>query len=118
MEDQEAVRTYTGEALRRSGYRVLEAPDGDRAMGVAERFSGEIHLLLTDVVMPGMSGKELSERLRKLRPKLKVLFVSGYTADVIAHRGVLDRSVALLYKPFGPDELAAKVRGSLDDTSQ
>ena len=118
VEDQEAVRTFTGAALRRSGYRVLEASNGDRAIAVAQRFPGQIHLLLTDVVMPGMNGRELSERLRELRPNLKVLFVSGYTADVIAHRGVLDRSVALLYKPFGPDELEAKVRGSLDDTSQ
>jgi PAS domain S-box-containing protein len=116
VEDQEAVRNFTVAALRRNGYRVLEAFDGDRAIDVAERFSGEIHLLLTDVVMPGMNGKDLSERLKKLRPNLKVLFVSGYTADVIAHRGVLDRSVSLLYKPFGPDELAAKVRVSLDDT--
>ena len=71
---------------------------------------GRIHLLLTDVVLPGMNGKELSERLQALRPDLKVLFTSGYTADVIAHRGVLDHGVSFLHKPFSPDELAAKVR--------
>ena len=112
-EDQEAVRAFIGKALRRCGYHVLEASNGDQAMAVAGRHSGEIHLLLTDVVMPGMNGKELSERLKELRPSLRVLFVSGYTADVLAQRGVLDRNVALLYKPFSPDVLAAKVRESL-----
>jgi len=74
--------------------------------------------LLTDVVMPGMNGKELSERLKGLRPNLKILFTSGYTADVIADRGVLDRGVAFLHKPFGPEELAAKVREMLADPSK
>jgi len=83
-------------------------------MSLAGAYAGEIHLLLTDVVMPGISGKESSERMKKVRPNLKVLFMSGYTADVIAQRGVLDRSVAFLHKPFSPVELAAKVRQVLD----
>jgi DNA-binding response OmpR family regulator len=71
---------------------------------------GEIHLLLTDVILPGMNGKVLSEELRLLRPQIKVLFTSGYTADVISRRGVLEREMAYLPKPFTPDSLAAKVR--------
>ena len=107
----------TRAALKASGYNVIEAPNGDEAISVAERYAGEIHLLLTDVVMPGISGKESSERLKKLRPNLKVLFMSGYTADVIAQRGVLDRSVAFLHKPFSPVELAVKVREVLAQSS-
>jgi CheY-like chemotaxis protein len=113
-EDQRAVRTFTVAALRERGYRVLEASDGNEATAVAGRHSGELHLLLTDVVMPGMNGKELSERLKDLHPRMKVLFISGYTADVIAHRGVLDRGVAFLHKPFSPEEAARKVREVLD----
>jgi CheY-like chemotaxis protein len=110
VEDQQSVRSFAGAALREYGYRVIEASDGDQAIFAAARYAGEIHLLVTDVVMPGISGKELSERLKEVRPGLKVLFMSGYTADVIAQRGVLDRSVAFLHKPFSPAELAAKVR--------
>ena len=75
-------------------------------------------MLLTDVVMPGMSGKDTAELLKKLRPNLKVLFMSGYTADVIAQRGVLDRGLAFLHKPFSPVELAQKVREVLADLSE
>ena len=110
VEDQEAVRSLAKAALRQHGYQVLEALDGAEAIDVAKRFSGEIHLLLTDVVMPGINGKELSERLIAMRPGLKVLFVSGYTANVIAHGGVIDQDIAYMAKPFSPDGLAAKVR--------
>ncbi|MGD0001276.1 MAG: PAS domain S-box protein [Bryobacteraceae bacterium] len=110
VEDQEAVRSLAKAALRQHGYQVLEALDGAEAIAVAKRYSGEIHLLLTDVVMPGMNGKELSERLIAMRPGLKVLFVSGYTANVIAHGGVIDHDIAYMAKPFSPDGLAAKVR--------
>jgi PAS domain S-box-containing protein len=110
VEDQEAVRSLAKAALRQHGYQVLEALDGADAIAVAKRYSGEIHLLLTDVVMPGMNGKELSERLIVMRPGLKVLFVSGYTANVIAHGGVIDHDIAYMAKPFSPDGLAAKVR--------
>jgi PAS domain S-box-containing protein len=110
VEDQEAVRTFTGTALKQHGYCVLDAADGNEAMAVAGGHPGPIHLLLTDVVIPGMNGRELSERLRELRPDLKVLFISGYAADVIAHRGVLDPDVAFLRKPFSSEGLAVKVR--------
>jgi PAS domain S-box-containing protein len=114
VEDQKSVRSFTGAVLKQYGYHVIEASDGDEAMSLAGAYAGEIHLLLTDVVMPGISGKESSERMKKVRPNLKVLSMSGYTADVIAQRGVLDGSVAFLHKPFSPVELAAKVRQVLD----
>jgi two-component system cell cycle sensor histidine kinase/response regulator CckA len=117
VEDQEAVRSFTKAALTLYGYQVLEASDGDEAIAAAQEYAGEIHLLLTDVVLPGMNGKQLSEKLRALRPVLKVLFISGYPANVIAHRGVLDPGVSFLNKPFGLDELAGKVREVLDDPS-
>jgi CheY-like chemotaxis protein len=120
VEDQDAVRRLTTAILKVYGYQILEAANGDEALDIVQKYSGEIHLLLTDVVLPGINGKELSERLRTLRPKLKVLFTSGYTADVIAHRGVLDSGVAYIPKPFSPDNLAAKVREVLTEppTSQ
>jgi len=118
VEDQEAVRSLAKAALRQHGYQVLEALDGADAIAVAKRYSGEIHLLLTDVVMPGMNGKELSERLIVMRPGLKVLFVSGYTANVIAHGGVIDHDIAYMGKPFSPDGLAAKVRKVLADPAK
>jgi PAS domain S-box-containing protein len=117
VEDQAAVRSYTNAALDRYGYHIIEASGGEEAIAVAGRHSGRIHLLLTDVVLPGMNGKELSERLKLARPDLKVLFTSGYTADVIAHRGVLDHGVSFLQKPYSLDELAAKVRELLGDQS-
>jgi PAS domain S-box-containing protein len=117
VEDQAAVRSFTEAALLQCGYGVVGASDGEEAVAVAARYAGRIHLLLTDVVLPGMNGKELSERLKGLRPDLKVLFMSGYTADVIAHRGVLESGLSFLHKPFGPDELAAKVREVLGDPS-
>jgi two-component system cell cycle sensor histidine kinase/response regulator CckA len=117
VEDQRAVRTFTKAALMQYGYHVLEASSGSEAVDVAEKYTGEILLVLTDVVLPGMNGKDLSDRLKELRPNLKVLFVSGHTADVITHRGVLNRGVAFLPKPFSPGELAAKVRSVLASPS-
>ncbi|SPE42973.1 PAS/PAC sensor hybrid histidine kinase (modular protein) [Candidatus Sulfopaludibacter sp. SbA3] len=110
VEDQEAVRSFTMAALEQFGYHVIDAPSGEAAIAAVERHPGQIHVLLTDVVLTGMNGGELSERLKALRPGLKVLFTSGYTADVVAHRGVFDNVTAYIPKPFSPDELAAKVR--------
>jgi len=115
VEDQDAVRRITKKILRVYGYDILEAANGDEAVEVSQKHPGEIHLLLTDVILPGMNGKELSERLRTLRPKLKVLFTSGYTSEIIAARGVLDYGVAYIPKPFIPDRLAAKVREVLTE---
>jgi two-component system cell cycle sensor histidine kinase/response regulator CckA len=117
VEDNEAVRRLTQTILKTYGYHVLEAANSTEAFAIEKEHSGEIHLLLTDVILPGMNGKALSERLRALRPRLKVLFTSGYTADVIARRGVLQRDVAYLPKPFGPESLAAKVREVLTEPS-
>ena len=117
VEDNEAVRRLTKTILTAYGYQVLEAANSTEAFAREKEHSGEIHLLLTDVILPGMNGKALSERLRALRPQLKVLFTSGYTAEVIARRGVLQRDVAYLPKPFGPDSLAAKVREVLTEPS-
>jgi CheY-like chemotaxis protein len=110
VEDQGAVRSFTKVALEGYGYHVIEASTGKMALAVAKKHVGEIHLLLTDVVLPGMNGKALSDKLKKLRPSLKVLFTSGYTADTIAHRGVFDEEVSYIPRPFGPNEVAAKIR--------
>ncbi|MBI4877125.1 MAG: response regulator [Acidobacteria bacterium] len=110
VEDEEIVRRLTVEIVRSYGYRVLEAARGGEALLVAERHPEPIHLLLTDVVMPGITGKELADRLKRLRPEMKVLYMSGYTADAIAHQGVLDSGVNYIQKPPVPSALAAKIR--------
>jgi PAS domain S-box-containing protein len=110
VEDQEEVRRLTVAILKLYGYRVLDAADARQALSVMEMQQGKIDLLLTDVILPGINGRELSDRMRVLNPKLKVLFTSGYTADVIARRGVLDPEVAYLPKPFTAEGLAMKVR--------
>jgi signal transduction histidine kinase len=109
VEDEPAVRNATRRILQGAGYRVLEAADGQQAL--AEWSDGAVDLLLTDVVMPGgLSGRELADRLQGQRPGLRVLFMSGYTADTIATRGVLDPGIAVIHKPFTSAELLAKVR--------
>ena len=115
VEDEPSVRSFTVAALKRYGYHVIEASDGDEAIAVAEQHSGRIQLLLTDVIMPGMNGKVLSERLKKSYPDLKVLLISGYTADAFSDRGVLDPGDVFLLKPFAPVELAGKVREVLGE---
>ena len=110
VEDQPEVRRLTLAVLRSCGYRLLEAANGSEALSLSEGYSGPIHLLITDVVMPGMAGRELATRLLALRPSLKTLYTSGYTANAIAHEGVLDPGVAYLPKPFSPAQLAVKVR--------
>jgi CheY-like chemotaxis protein len=114
VEDVAAVRVVAREMLERHGYTILEAPDGATALGLAGQHQGEIQLLLTDVVMPDVSGRELADRLVKLRPQMKVLFMSGYTDDAIVRHGVLQEGIAYLQKPFTRDSLARKVRKVLD----
>ena len=101
--------------LTRLGYHVLAASTPSEAIGLAERCAGRIDLLITDVVMPEMNGRELAGRLLVHAPAMRLLFTSGYTADVIAHRGILDEGVQFIQKPFTLQELAAKVRGALEE---
>ncbi len=102
--------------LERQGYTVLAASTPDEAIRLAGEQSGEIHLLLTDVVMPEMNGRDLADNLASVRPNLKHLFMSGYTANVIAQHGVMNESIQFLQKPFTMQDLAAKVRETLDST--
>jgi two-component system, cell cycle sensor histidine kinase and response regulator CckA len=114
VEDDDQVRLVARTILKRNGYRILEARNGGEALLLCERHQGEIDLLLTDVVMPQMSGRELSERLLQIRPTLKVLFMSGYTDDAILHHRVVAPGIALLQKPLTPDLLLRKIRSVLD----
>jgi CheY-like chemotaxis protein len=114
VEDAARVRAVVREILEMSGYAVLEAHHGAEALELSNRHAGPIHLLVTDVVMPQMSGRELAQRLATLRPDLKVLYMSGYTDDAIVRHGVLASGIAFLSKPFTPDALALKVRELLD----
>ena len=114
VEDEETVRDMTREILLESGYRVLEAKHGQEALLVAGQYPGVIHLMLSDVVMPQMSGRELAEQLTPLRKEMKVLYMSGYTDDAIVHHGVLDAGMAFIEKPFTPNGLARKVRETLN----
>jgi PAS domain S-box-containing protein len=115
-EDEEMVRHVAREVLEMQGYRVLEAKDGEDAIIASTAYEEPIHLLLTDVVMPGMSGRDLAERLLSIRPDMKVLFMSGYTDDAIVHHGVLDERTAFIEKPFSPKSLARKIRDVLEES--
>jgi PAS domain S-box-containing protein len=114
VEDEEAVRSVMRRALEGAGYTVLEARGGAEAVRLAEQYAGPIHLVLTDVVMPGLNGRQVAERVTALRPGTRVLFVSGYTDDAVARHGVQGEGLAFLQKPFMPDALARKVREVLD----
>lgn len=114
VEDEEVVREMATEILRDSGYHVLEAKHGQEAIKLERQHGGVIHLMLTDVVMPQMSGRELAEQLTPLRRDMKVLYMSGYTDDAIVHHGVLEEGTAFIGKPFTPSALARKVREMLD----
>ena len=114
VEDNALVRGLTERALSRLGYRVFAFSDGAAALAAAEAFTGAIHLLLTDVVMPGMNGRELALRLAEVRPEARTLFASGHTADVMLRHGLLESGLHFIAKPYTPQTLAAKVRAILD----
>ena len=114
VEDEEDVRALAREVLQRQGHSVLEAGDGVQALQRYEAEGERIDLILTDVVMPRMSGRELVDRVRAIRPTMPVLYMSGYTEDAIVRHGVRDSSVLLLGKPFTPADLISKVREVLD----
>lgn len=118
VEDEQSVRALAGTVLRALGYSVLEAASGPEAIQIAAAHAGPIPLLLTDVVMPQMSGRELAELMIAVRPDIKVLFASGYTDDAIVHHGVLEAGIAFLQKPFTPSSLARKVREVLDEQAR
>jgi len=110
VEDEEMVRRLVRSVLELKGYTVLEASGGEEALKIAREHDGLIELLVTDVVMPGMSGRQVAERLRPLRPETRVLFMSGYTDDVVVRHGILDQEAAFIEKPFTPVGFAQKVR--------
>ncbi|MDI6763735.1 MAG: PAS domain S-box protein [Thermodesulfobacteriota bacterium] len=114
VEDEETVRKLAVRSLKSLGYRVLDAPEGGMALLLCEEFKGRIHLILTDVVMPGMSGRKLAERLKQIHPEMKVLYMSGYTDNAILHHGILEPGINFMQKPFTLENLARKVREVLD----
>ncbi|MBW3630493.1 MAG: PAS domain S-box protein, partial [Gemmatimonadetes bacterium] len=114
VEDEAAVRVLVRRVLDRNGYRVLEASSGPDALRLLETNTEPIHMLLTDVVMPGMSGRELADRLAPEYPQMSILYMSGYTDEAIVHHGVLDPGIALIEKPFTPEVLLRQVREILD----
>ena len=117
VEDENAVRRATAEFLRLQGYVVLEAKDGVDALAVVRRHQSTIHLLVTDVVMPHMSGGELADELRRLRPEMRFLFVSGYAGKTVLDHKVVDLDANFLQKPYTLKQLSMKVRGALNHTA-
>jgi DNA-binding response OmpR family regulator len=117
VEDETNLRRLTRQFLENQGYTVVEAPDGAAAVQICVAHQGTIHLMLTDVIMPGMNGRELAQRVAEIRPNMKVLYMSGYTENAIGHNGTLDAGITLLQKPFTLHALKAKVREVLNQTT-
>ncbi|MCE9582821.1 MAG: response regulator [Planctomycetes bacterium] len=117
LEDDDGIRTMVLRVLRQAGYTVLEGRNGEEALGVARAHPGDLHLLLSDVVVPGMGGRVVAEKLREFRPGARVLFMSGYTEDTVTLKGIAHDKVNFLQKPFAPNTLAARVREVLDTAS-
>jgi CheY-like chemotaxis protein len=118
VEDEDAVRSMVGKILKNKGYTVLEARQGSEAIDICERTEGSIDLMVTDVIMPHMSGRELAARLAPMRPEMGVLYMSGYPDNTIVQHGVLEPGTAFLQKPFTINALELKVREVLDGTRQ
>jgi two-component system cell cycle sensor histidine kinase/response regulator CckA len=118
VEDEESLRELVGELLEANGYHVLVAEDPTKAIQTAERHEGVIHLLLTDVLMPGMNGRELAQRVKERRPDIRVLYMSGHTEDSIAQSGLVEPGALLISKPFTQESLARKLREALGPRSR
>ena len=114
VEDEIAIVQLATAMLEDLGYRVLPTNSPVEALNLLKEFQGDIQLLLTDVVMPGMNGRELAKQVRDIHPKMKALYMSGYTANVIAHHGVLDEGINFIQKPFSRHDLSIRVREILD----
>ena len=108
------MRKLAGRVLGKAGYTILAAEDAEAALEYARDYSGVIHLVVTDVVMPRVSGSALIEELTSIRPGVKVLYMSGYTDDAVVHRGALEPGTSFIQKPFSPSGLARKVREVLE----
>jgi len=117
VEDEPAIRSLACEMLEAQGYRTLSAASGEEALGIAVRHAGPIHLLLADVVMPGLAGPALAERFAVVRPEIRILFMSGYAGDDLARRGLPENAQHLVPKPFTADLLGRRVREALDARS-
>ncbi|HKJ66320.1 MAG TPA: ATP-binding protein, partial [bacterium] len=113
-EDDDMVRNYVRNLLMEKGYQVIDAGDGTAAIKAVEKQSGDIDLLISDVIMPGMNGKELYDHINDRYPDIKVLYISGYTDDVISKHGILERGISFLQKPFSNKQLMKKIREILD----
>ena len=118
VEDESSLRHLARQSLENQGYTVLEAADGAAAIKISDAHPGPIHLLLTDVIMPGMNGRELARRVSAVRPETEVLYISGYTENAIAHNGMLEEGIALLQKPFSLSTLRTNVREKLTSASR
>lgn len=115
VEDEEMIRELARKVLQMTGYIVLAASGPTEALAICREYEGTIHLMMTDVVMPQMSGRALSEQVTRLRPEIKILYMSGYTDDDVLRHLILNSSVAFLQKPFSLDALTRKVRAVLSD---
>ena len=115
VEDDPGVREAARRIFEKSGYNLLVAEDGKSALRIVEEYPNPIHIMVTDVVMPGMSGKELSDRLSPKYPDMKVLYMSGYMDEAIEHHGVINKGLHIAEKPFTRDSLLSKVRSVLDN---
>jgi len=114
VEDDDGVRGVVRQVMSSAGYTVMECKNAEQALSMSGSYSGHIHLMVTDVIMPGASGRELAQKITALRPGIRVLYMSGYTDNAIVHHGVLDEGVAFIEKPFTPDRLLHKVREVLN----
>jgi DNA-binding NtrC family response regulator len=117
VEDEDALREVLVRVLKANGYKVLSSSQAPDALGLARLHRGPIHLLVSDVILPGMRGPELAKHLSQLHPEMRVLYMSGFTDNALMHSGSLPQSTMFLQKPFTPDVLLRRIRDILDESS-